>query len=122
MVAVLIPIIAVTLSLMIPIVAIIVDYFNKKNKAQVVQRAIENGVPIENLQLEEPKQRLPYRGGMVCMAVGIGLAIFGFAIGTYTPDQEAMPVFLGIGALIALIGLALLINDRMNYDKYFKDQ
>ena len=122
MAALLIPIIAVSLSLMIPIVAIIVDYFNKRNKAQVIQRAIENGVPIDNLQFEEPKRRLPYRSGMVSLAVGIGLAIFGFAIGTYTEDAEAMPVFLGIGALIALIGLALLINDRMNYDKYFKDE
>jgi len=122
MVAVLIPIIAVTLSLAIPIVAIIVEYMNKKNKALVIQRAIENGVPIENLRFEEPKRRLPYRSGMISMAVGVGLAIFGFALGTYTEEAEAMPPFLGIGALVALVGLALLINDRMNYDKYFKDE
>ena len=123
MMAIFIPIIAVTLSLSIPIVAIIVEYKQKKNKAEVIKKAIENGVPIDNLQLDVPKPRIPYRSGMVNLAVGIGVALFGVLLGTIGPDipGPAMASLVGIGAIIGLVGLALLINDKMNYDRFFKN-
>ena len=116
--AILIPIVSVVMVFSIPIVAMIVEYMHKKNKARVIEKALERGVPIENLKFEEAKVRMPYRSGMVMVAIGVGVAIFGAAIGTYTDEVGAMPVFLGGGAVVGLIGLALLINDRMNYDRF----
>ncbi len=123
---IIIPILAIGMSLSIPIIVIIVDYFQKRTKARIIEKAIEKGVPIENLAVDEPRRnRMPYRSGMVMVAVGIGLAIFGFAIGAamrqggeadyYIPRA----VFGGSGALVLLIGVALLVNDKMNYQRFF---
>jgi len=117
---VLVPIIAIVFALAIPIVSIIVDYFNKKNKMQVIEKAIEKGLSLEGLSFPEEKKgpRLPYRGGMVVLAVGIGMAIFSFLMAQI--EIKAFYPILGVSFIPALIGLALIINDRINYDRYFK--
>lgn len=123
---VLIPLVAITLGCSIPIIAIVVDYFQKRTKARIIEKAIEKGVPIENLALDEPQGvRMPYRSGMVTAAVGLGLMIFGFALGgalQRSGDSEhfvANAIFGGGGALVLLIGIALLVNDKMNYKRFF---
>jgi len=121
--AVFIPIIAIIMVFSIPIVAMVVEYKQKRNKTQLVQKAIELGTPIDNLKLDEPKKRLPYRSGMVMLAIGIGVIIFGVVMGNTIAgfDQGGTGAFFGGGAIVGLIGLALLINDRMNYDRFFKN-
>jgi hypothetical protein len=116
---ILIPLSAIVLSLSIPIIAIIVDYFNRKSKMKVIEKAIEKGVTLEGLSLEEKKEpRVPYRSGMITLAVGVGIGIFALFMGQI--EDEALYPLLGIGSIPALIGIALLINDRINYDRYFK--
>ena len=111
----LIPIIA----LFIPIIAIIADYFNKKNKLRVIEKAIEKGLQLEGLSLEmKKKPRLPYRSGMVCLALGLA-GIPGYFVGL-TAENKVLS--LGIGSLLALLGIALIINDKINYDRYFKKE
>ena len=118
--AILIPIFAIVFSLSIPIIAIIVEYLNKKNKMKVFEKAIEKGVTLEGLSLEEDrKPRIPYRSGMVVVAAGLGMGIFGFLIGQ--TESEALYPILGLSAIPTLIGIALLINDKMNYSRYFSD-
>lgn len=120
-----IPLVALPLIFGIPLVAIIVDYLQKRNKNRVVEKALERGVPIENLALDEPKRnRLPYRSGMVMLAVGIGVVVFGFAFGRVLeaggdPEFYVPKAIFGAGGVIVLlIGIALLINDRMNRDRF----
>jgi len=116
---ILVPIFAIVFSLSIPIVAFIVDHFNRKSKMKVIEKAIEKGVTLEGLSLEEKKEpRVPYRSGMITLAVGLGIAIFALLVGQ--TEEEALYPLLGIGSIPALIGIALIINDRMNYDRYFK--
>ncbi len=117
---VLVPIIAIVFALAIPIVSIIVDYFNKKNKMRVIEKAIEKGLSLEGLSFPEEKKgpRLPYRGGMVVLAVGLGVGIFAVLLGAVEP--KALYPILGIGSILTLLGIALIINDRINYDRYFK--
>ncbi|MBT4292546.1 hypothetical protein HOD41_07620 [bacterium] len=111
----LIPILAVGMSLMIPIVAIITDYFRKKDKMRVIEKALEHGASLEGLDLNETKApHMPYRAGMVCSAAGLGVAALGWFIG----DPEATGPMAGIGAIVLLIGLALLINDYINRDRF----
>jgi hypothetical protein len=113
-----IPIIAIVFSLSIPIIAIIVDHFSKKNKMKVIEKAIEKGVTLEGLSLEDKKApRMPYRAGMVALAVGIGMVLLGFLIGQQ--ETYALYPIMGAGSIPALIGVALIINDRINYDRYF---
>ena len=119
LVALLIPISAIVLGLSIPIIGIITDYFNKKNKLRVIEKAIEKGLPLEGLSFEEKKKpRLPYRSGMICLALGLA-GIPGYFVGL-TAENKVLS--LGIGSLLALLVIALIINDKINYDRYFKKE
>ena len=120
-----IPIVAVVFVFSIPIIAIITEYYEKRNKARLLERAIEKGVDVENLVLDEPKVRMPYRSGMVTVATGVGIIIATAVIGIIAAQFEevvtggavAIGVFIGIGAIVAIIGGALLWNDRMNIER-----
>ena len=114
----LIAILVVGLSLSIPIVAIIVDHFTKKSKMRLMEKALEKGVSIENLSMEDAKKpRVPYRSGMVLLATGIGLCIF--AVFTNKGMFNALMPLLGAGSIAILIGVALIINDKINYERLF---
>jgi hypothetical protein len=114
-VAVFIPITAIILGCAIPIVAIIVDHLSKKAKMRVIEKAVEKGLSLEGLSLEEKKgPRAPYRSGMVAMAVGIGIGISAY----FFRETD----LLGIASIPCLIGIALIINDRINYDRLFKNE
>ncbi len=110
--------VAGVLGLSIPIVAIIVDHFTKKSKMRVMEKAIEKGLSLEGLSLEdERKPHMPYRTGMIVLAVGLGVGIFAILVGQL--KSEALFWLLGLAFIPALIGVALIINDRINYDRYF---
>jgi hypothetical protein len=113
--AIFIPILAIGLGCTIPIVIIVAEYFVKKGKLRVMERAIEKGLSLEGLSLEGPKApRVPYRSGMVFLAVGLGIGIL-----TVSIRQMAG---LGVAAIPALIGAVLIINDRINYDRLFNTE
>ena len=112
-----IPIIAIIFGLSIPIVAIIVEHFTKKSKMRVMEKAIEKGLSLEGLSLEDEKKlRMPYRAGMIVLAVGLGIGILAVLVGQINP--QALFLLLGLGSIPTLIGVAMLINDRINYDRY----
>ena len=112
-----IPIFAIVFGLSIPIVAIIVEHFTKKSKMRVMEKAIEKGLSLEGLSLEdEKKPRMPYRAGMIVLAAGLGVGIFAILVGQVEP--EALYWLLGFASIPVLIGIALILNDRINYDRY----
>ncbi len=117
----LIPIIVVTLSMCIPIVAIITDYFQKKERMRLIATAIEHGANIEHLKFDDPESRphLPYRAGMVALAVGMALIAADRYVGL---DFGSFHFPLAIGGLItAFVGLALLLNDWLNRDRLARE-
>src|SRR4030042_6198531 len=103
---VLIPIVGIIFALSIPIIAIIVEYFHRKNKLKLFEKAIEKGVTLEGLSLEEKRPRLPCRSGMVTLAMGLGIAIFAFFF--WQIEEEVFYPILGVSFIPALIGLALI--------------
>ena len=114
---ILIPIFAVVFGLSIPIVAIIIEHFTKKNKMRVMEKAIEKGLSLEGLSLEdEKKPSMPYRTGMIVLAAGLGVGIFAVLLGQ--TENDALFPLLGLAAIPMLIGIALIINDRINFDRY----
>ena len=116
-----IPVVAIVLGLTIPIVAIIVEHFTKKSKMRVMEKAIEKGLSLEGLSLEdEKKPHMPYRAGMIVLAAGLGVGIFAILVGQVEP--EALFWLLGLASIPVLIGIALIINDRINYDRYFGEK
>jgi len=118
--ALLIPIVAIVLGCGIPIVAIIFEHFTKKSKMQVIEKAIEKGLPFEGLSLDDKGPRMPYRSGMICLALGLGGGILAVLVGR-TSGGALYPI-LGIASILALIGIALIINDRINYDRIFNKE
>ncbi len=115
---ILVPIYAIAFSLSIPIVAIIFEHFNRKNKMKVIEKALEKGVILEGMSLEiDKKPRTPYRSGMITLAVGLGIGIFASFIGKI--ETDAFFSLLGIGSIPVLIGIALIINDKINYKRHF---
>lgn len=113
-----IPVVAIVFSLSIPIIAIIVEHLTKKSKMQVIEKAIEKGLPLDGLSLEDNKgPRMPYRSGMIVLAVGIGIGIFAFLMRNVA--EEAFYSLLGLASIPTLIGIALIVNDQINYDRYF---
>jgi hypothetical protein len=118
---ILLPLVVGGISMCIPIVAIITEYHQKKNKLRVIEKAIEHGVNPDDLQLDKVASadgcpRLPYRGGMICLAVGIALSLAGYYL---TLPHEFLDQLLIIGgAVTGLVGVALLINDKMNRDRF----
>lgn len=113
-----IPIVGIIFGCSIPIAAIILEYFTKRSKMHVIEKAIENGISPDDLSLEGKKgPRVPYRSGMVCLAVGIGIGIFAFLVGIQ--ETDALNPLLGAASIPILIGIVLIINDRINYERLF---
>jgi hypothetical protein len=52
------------------------------------------------------------RIGIVWLAIGLGIAGFGLAMGEYS--DRAVPPFLGIGAIPGMIGLAFILMSFFN--------
>ncbi len=115
----LIPIIVVTLSMLIPIVAIIVDFLQKRERMRLIATALEHGANLEDLNLEDAaekkKLRLPYRNGMVTLSVGVALLLadrfIGFDFGSFH-----FPLLAG-GLVTSCVGTALLLNDWLNRNR-----
>jgi hypothetical protein len=116
-----IPITGIIFGCAIPIVAIIFEHFTKKSKMRVMEKAIENGISPEDMSLEDKKRpRVPYRSGMISLAVGLGIGIFSFVIGKI--EMDVFHPLLGIASIPILVGIALIINDKINYDRLFNKE
>lgn len=128
----LLPMVVMAFVFAIPITAIITEHFQKRERLRVIGKALEQGVPVANLGLEDAEEtsrrRMPYRSGMVTVAVGLGVLVIGLlGFGDAMEDLTdgfvgGGNLFVGGGALLIFIGLALLINDRMNYKRFFEDE
>ena len=104
----LIPILGILVALIIPVVALVSDYFAKKDKnAAIIEisKNIDDSVKLEGLLEildERKKEPLDYRrSGVIALFVGIGLFLFGvFFLGS---------ILKGVGALVAAIGVGSII-------------
>ncbi len=109
------PVVVITLSMSIPIVAIVTEHLQKQARMRLIAKAIEHGADLEALNLDDEsktKPRLPYRAGMIALAIGVGLLlsnhfmVLEFA-GLHFP-------LLVAGLITSCIGVALLLNDWLN--------
>jgi len=98
----------------IPLAIIIAQHLEKKGKLRVMEKAIEKELPLEGLSLENERgPRVPYRTGMIVLAIGIGIGIGAVFV------ENMTELGLGVASILSLIGLALIINDKMNYDRLY---
>ena len=63
---------------------------------------------------QRPTPDRDLRGGVIWLAVGLGVAIFGWVLGY--EDSEARYVLMGMAAIPALVGLALIMLGLLGRD------
>lgn len=112
--ALMIPIVAIVMTLGIPIAWFYFDHRNKRARYQAMERLAQSGQDpkmLERMLASEPKhearngRRTPYKSGLICVAIGLT-----FMIGSEQYYYHDGPPGW-IGLLLLLIGLALLISD-----------
>ena len=112
--ALMIPIIVPTVTMLVigGTIALITYYrFRRRREVQeTIRIAIEKGqeLPTEFLETisspkKRPKKDQDLRRGVVLIAVGLGIGIFGILVG----DDDAVGPLMGIGSIPLLIGMAL---------------
>jgi len=88
-------------------------YAKKKETQKTIRTAIEKGIQLDDALLDRlvvQESGNPddyYIGGIICLAVAIGMPILGYFVGQIAP--EAFPPLMGAGALVALIGGSLIL-------------
>ncbi len=109
------PLIIVGMSMSIPIIAIITDHLQKKERMRLIEKAIEHGADLKNLDLEDApaRPRLPYRSGMILLAVGVALYFGDKFIDPRFGGFQFFPL-AGVGLICGCIGIAQLLNDWLN--------
>jgi len=111
------PLIIIAMSMSIPIVAIITEHLQKKERMRLVAKAIEHGADLKDLNLEDPKPRprLPYRSGMILVAVGLSLFFSEHFLDVRFGNLH-FPLMVG-GFITGGIGIAQLLNDFLNRNR-----
>ncbi len=116
------PLVIMAMGMSIPIVAIITEHLQKKERLRLIEKAIEHGADLKDLHLEnlnsdnDCKPRMPYRNGMVLIAVGIALSI-GHKFLDASFGSIHVPLLIG-GLITGLIGVAQLLNDWIKRDRF----
>ena len=96
----------------------------EREKTQdTIRAAIEKGQPLPSEVLDAMTRDVrpaatpgrDFRVGIVWLAIALGLAGFGVAMGRYT--DEAMFPFLGIAAIPGAIGLAFILLSLFNKER-----
>ena len=119
-----IPLLVISLSFTIPILAIIVDGVNKRSRDRTIEKAIERGLSERELRrLMSPEERKrrprrPFKAGLILMAVGATFLIVRAAAmndvnGWNELDNDGRFGFLFAGTIVLMIGIALFLADLL---------
>ncbi|MCZ6904305.1 MAG: DUF6249 domain-containing protein [Acidobacteria bacterium] len=108
-----IPIVAIVMSMAIPIVAILVGYGIFRQKTQVKLKAIEKGVSIP-FESEDPYERMAKsrKNAIIATMVGLGIVVF-FTVVAFAVDDPEVFSGAAIGAIPFFIGIGLFIDAHL---------
>jgi hypothetical protein len=112
----LIPVAAFAMVLGIVIVNTIAGYNTRRLQSEERMAAIAKGIPIpeptpEPIPVVDQHRRARglRTGGIVCTAVGVGLALFGFALTWIVGDHDVLAVSAS-GIIPLAVGIGLLVD------------
>ncbi len=80
---------------------------------KTVQKAIDKGVElnpdtIRALGVRERSQHSDLRGGLILIAIALGLIVLGSSVGIASGEEDMFAIMAGVAAIPGFIGLALL--------------
>ena len=85
--------------------------------------AIEKGMDIPPSLVEDkpkkPKHHNPYTAALVWIAIGVGMAFYGFL---FPSEWEAGPGFYSFAAIPLCVGIALLIANALNLKRLAREK
>ena len=122
-IALMIPIISVISVFTFLTIVVVIKSGNRRREREklyeVARTAVEKGQPlppevIGALGQVPGGKRTAFsdlRAGVICLAAGLGIGIFGLVVGYRENDAYAL---VGIGSIPALIGFALIVLSRFN--------
>ena len=94
------------------------EFALKRETERTIRSAIEKGQQLDAALVEKMLKPRTSRdrdglliGGAVCLAVGLGMPVMGYFI-SLGGDNEAVYPMAGVGALVTMIGIALLAARR----------
>ncbi len=81
---------------------------------KTIQKAIDKGMELnpETIKALGVRSRPPQsdlRGGLITIAVALGLIALGVGINMAEPDEQIIPIMAGVAAIPGFIGIALVI-------------
>ena len=97
-------------------------YFIERERQRTLRAALERGQQIDPALLQNIVSRPVttnsseglQSGGIIMIALGIGLAVMGYCISLGDPsDQDARMPMLGVGLLVACMGIGMLGASRL---------
>ena len=111
--------IPITMFIGLTVVLCLFFWFRSKSRSDVqttIRAAMEKGQEltpevIDRLGHPKPSKHKDLRWALVCIALALGMAVFGTAIPD--DDNEAQMVFIGMAAFPLFLGIAYLIMWRV---------
>jgi hypothetical protein len=97
--------------------AIWLAFARNRETQKTIRLAIEKGMQLDAALIDTLVKRKSGKpedyqvGGIICIAVGIGLPIMGFFIGRIEPESF-FPI-AGAGILVGLIGVSLIVSGML---------
>lgn len=105
--------VAVFGTLLLILIVVLMDNKSRRIRTKLLHDermlALEKGLPVPTELGDFGRKRRPYVRGLVFLAVGVGLMI----MGAFMIDDG----MIGFGAIPAMIGIALIIADKLVKDK-----
>lgn len=110
----LIPVVAIVMSLGVPIAWFYFDSRNKRARYQAIEKlaqTVQDPVTIERILKDEreyrDRRRTPYHRGFLTAAIGAALLV------SQPASHEGPPRW--VGTMLLFVGIALLISDFLNF-------
>ncbi|MBI5939145.1 MAG: hypothetical protein HY859_01830 [Caulobacterales bacterium] len=119
--------IPITFFIMIGAIVIVPSWLKSRERREMqatLRTAIDKGQPLpaeiidamtKNVKVA-PTSQSDLRAGVIWLAVGLGIAAFGYMVGF--EDSDAFQPLVGIGSIPAIIGLAYIALSFVNPNKF----
>jgi hypothetical protein len=129
---IIIPLVAILGGLSIPVFVFYFAHRKSQLQAELIEKALEQGLSIEEIhellarqgfvaKEDTPKREIPFRRGLTLLAVGVAFYLAAnpqVIAADFSPVEIAGSIGTLLPLLLMALGLANLLTDVLNYDRF----